>query len=160
MNELDSELVAGHLSTLGYRFTADHDAADVVLYNTCSVRERAEQHRDIVIFPEGTRRPPGAPPDYKSGVVALYEGLELPCVPVALNSGVFWPRRSLRKRSGTIVVELLEPIPPGLPRAEFRRLLIERTETASERLRLEAERELELAQPNATDPANLDREQI
>ncbi|MFT5422625.1 MAG: tRNA-2-methylthio-N6-dimethylallyladenosine synthase [Phycisphaerales bacterium] len=43
MNELDSELVAGQLAALGYRFTADHDAADVVLYNTCSVRERAEQ---------------------------------------------------------------------------------------------------------------------
>ncbi len=116
-------------------------------------RQRAEQHRDIVIFPEGTRRPPGAPPDYRSGVVALYEGLGRPCVPVALNSGVFWPRRSLRKRSGTIVVELQEPIPPGLTRAEFRRLLIERTETASERLRLEAERELGLAAPEKIKPA-------
>ena len=122
-------------------------------------RQRAEQNRDIVIFPEGTRRPPGAPPDYKSGVVALYEGLELPCVPVALNSGMYWPRRSLRKRPGTIVVELLEPIPPGLPRAEFRRILIERIETASERLRLEAEGELGLAEPKATSPATLDLEQ-
>lgn len=107
-------------------------------------RDRAAQHRDIVIFPEGTRRLPGAPPDYKSGVVALYEGLDRPCVPVALNSGMFWPRGSLRKRSGTIVVELLEVIPPGLPRKEFRRLLIERVEAATERLRIEAEHELGL----------------
>ena len=66
-----------------------------------------------MIFPEGTRRPPGAPPDYKPGYVALYEGLELPCVPLALNSGLFWPRRSLMRYPGTIVVEFLEPAPAG-----------------------------------------------
>ena len=122
-------------------------------------RQRAEQHRDIVIFPEGTRRPPGAPPDYKSGVVALYEGLERPCIPVALNSGVFWPRGSLRKRFGTIVVELQEPIPPGLPRAEFRRLLIERIETATERLRIEAQHELGLEKPQSLVATSVKQEQ-
>ena len=70
-----------------------------------------------MIFPEGTRRPPGAPPDYKPGFVALYEGLGLPCVPLALNSGLFWPRRSIVRYPGTIVIEILDPIPPGLPRA-------------------------------------------
>ncbi len=122
-------------------------------------RQRADQHRDIVVFPEGTRRPPGAPPDYKSGIVALYEGLGRPCVPVALNSGVFWPRGSLRKRCGTIVVELQEPIPPGLPRAEFRRLLIEKIETASERLRLEAELEVGLAKPKSPVATSVNQEQ-
>lgn len=101
-------------------------------------RGRAEQNRDIVIFPEGTRRSPGASADYKSGVLALYDGLERPCVPVALNSGMFWPRKSLVRRRGTIVVDILEPIPPGLPRAEFKKLLIERIERASEALRQEA----------------------
>lgn len=105
-------------------------------------RDRAAQNRDVVIFPEGTRRPPGAPPDYKSGVLALYDGLQRPCVPVALNSGVYWARKSLIRRPGTIVVEILEPIPAGLPRAEFKQLLIERIETAAERLRLEALEEL------------------
>ena len=62
-------------------------------------RQRAAQGREIVIFPEGTRRPPGAPPDYKPGYLALYEGLGLPCVPLALNSGLFWPRRSLHALS-------------------------------------------------------------
>jgi 1-acyl-sn-glycerol-3-phosphate acyltransferase len=101
-------------------------------------RSRAAQGREIVVFPEGTRRAPGAPPDYKPGVVALYEGLGLPCVPLALNSGVFWPRRSLRRLPGTIVVEFLEPIPPGLPRARFRAELQTRIEAAASRLAAEA----------------------
>ncbi|KUO62687.1 MAG: acyl-phosphate glycerol 3-phosphate acyltransferase [Alphaproteobacteria bacterium BRH_c36] len=113
-------------------------AAAALRQMIAQARDRASQNRDIVIFPEGTRRPAGAPPDYKSGVLALYDGLERPCVPVALNSGMYWPRGTLLKRSGTVVVEILEPIPPGLPRAEFRRLLIERIETASEALRQEA----------------------
>jgi len=101
-------------------------------------RKRVVDGREIIIFPEGTRRPPGAPPDYKTGVVLLYEALGIPCVPVALNSGLFWPRRSLLRRPGTIVVEFLDPIPPGLPKSEFLSRLIESIETASNRLLAEA----------------------
>ncbi len=114
-------------------------------------RDRADQHRDIVIFPEGTRRAPGAAPDYKPGVMALYDGLERPCVPVALNSGCFWPRGTLLKKPGRIIVEFLDPIPPGLSRAEFKKYLIERIETASERLKEEAEGELNSAAPLRVD---------
>ena len=96
--------------------------------------KRAGQGRDIVIFPEGTRRPPGAPPDYRPGVILLYEALGIPCVPVALNSGYFWPRHSIMRRSGTIIVEFLPAIPPGLPRGEFKALLQDRIETATARL--------------------------
>lgn len=102
-------------------------------------RERAGQGREIVIFPEGTRRPPNAPPDYKPGVLALYEGLALPCVPVALNSGVFWPREGWRRRPGTIIVEILDPIPPGLPRREFQQRLAAVIEDTSARLYLETQ---------------------
>ena len=108
-------------------------------------RKRVVDGREIIIFPEGTRRPPGAPPDYKTGVVLLYEALGIPCVPVALNSGLFWPRRSLLRRPGTIVVEFLDPIPPGLPKSEFLWRLIESIETASNRL---------LAEVKAKEPAS------
>jgi 1-acyl-sn-glycerol-3-phosphate acyltransferase len=101
-------------------------------------RDRISHGRQVVIFPEGTRRPPGADPDYKPGYVALYEALGVPCVPIALNSGLFWPRRKLDRYPGTIVVEVLEPIPPGLPRAEFRKLVEARIEAACDRLLREA----------------------
>src|ERR1700712_5621137 len=73
--------------------------------------------RSVVIFPEGTRKKVGAAPDYKPGVAGLYGQLGVACVPVALNSGVFWT--GFTKYPGTIVLEYLEPIPPGLPRREF-----------------------------------------
>ncbi len=101
-------------------------------------RKRIDDGREIIIFPEGTRRPPGAPPDYKTGIVLLYDALGVPCLPVALNSGLFWPRRSVIRRPGTIVVEILPPIPPGLPREEFLRRLQEAIEGASSRLLVEA----------------------
>ncbi len=90
--------------------------------------------RQLVIFPEGTRRPPGAAPDYKPGIVYLYGKLGLACVPVALNSGLFWPRRSLRLSPGTIVVEVLDPIPPGLDKDAFFTRLRNAIEQASNRL--------------------------
>src|SRR6202035_4620982 len=75
--------------------------------------------RQLVIFPEGTRRPPGAEPSYKPGVVHLYGRAGVPCVPLALNSGLYWPRRSLRRLPGTIVAEVLDPIAPALDKATF-----------------------------------------
>lgn len=102
------------------------------------VRDRAAAGREIVVFPEGTRRAPGAPPDYKSGIIPLYEALKVPCVPVALNSGLFWPRRSWRRYPGTLVVEFLEPIPPGLHRKDFMAKLQQTIEPASWRLVEEA----------------------
>ena len=101
---------------------------------TRDAKDRAAQGRDIVIFPEGTRRTPGAPPAYKPGVLLLYEALGIPCIPVALNSGAFWPRGSVMRRPGTIVLEFLPAIPPGLPRGKFMAELQERIETASARL--------------------------
>lgn len=101
-------------------------------------QDRANSGREIVIFPEGTRMAPGSPPDYKPGYVALYEGLAIPCVPVALNSGLYWPRRSMMRYPGTIIVEFLPAIAPGIPRKEFRRVFEERLEAACDRLLVEA----------------------
>jgi 1-acyl-sn-glycerol-3-phosphate acyltransferase len=96
------------------------------------------QGRQIIIFPEGTRRPPGAPADYKPGIVQMYRGLGVPCLPVALNTGVFWPRRRLAMRPGVAVIEILPPLPAELPRADMLPALIAAIEPASERLLAEA----------------------
>lgn len=104
-----------------------------------SARAAVAQGRPIVMFPEGTRRPPGAPPAYHRGIVALYQTLNVPCVPVALNSGVYWPRRSWRRRPGRIVLEFLPPIAPGLGSDAFLAELQNRIEPASRRLLKEAE---------------------
>ncbi len=90
--------------------------------------------RPIVIFPEGTRTAPGAEAPYHPGVAALYTQLGVPVVPVALNSGLYWGRRTFLKKRGTIRVEILPPIAPGLGRAEFMRVLRERIETATREL--------------------------
>lgn len=90
--------------------------------------------RQVVIFPEGHRGEPGVAGDYKPGVAALYRELDVPVYPVATNSGVHWPAHGFIRRPGTIVFEYLEPIPPGLKRAEFMRVLEERIETASNKL--------------------------
>jgi 1-acyl-sn-glycerol-3-phosphate acyltransferase len=98
-------------------------------------RAVAAEGRSIVIFPEGTRKNPDAAPDYKPGVAGLYTQLRVPCVPVALNSGLFWtgPGGFLKKR-GRIVIEFLPAIPAGLKRAEFMRTLEQRTEEATAKL--------------------------
>jgi 1-acyl-sn-glycerol-3-phosphate acyltransferase len=81
--------------------------------------EEVKHGRQFVIFPEGTRRPPCAPPQYKAGVALIYVDCGVPCLPVALNSGLFWPRRTFLRYPGTLVMEFLDPLPPGLPRDEF-----------------------------------------
>ncbi len=79
--------------------------------------------RQLIIFPEGTRVPIGETKPYKSGVAVVYEEANVPVVPVALNSGICWPRNSWKKYPGLITVQFLEPIPPGLPKKEFMELL-------------------------------------
>jgi 1-acyl-sn-glycerol-3-phosphate acyltransferase len=97
-----------------------------------AAREVLAQGRPILIFPEGTRQKPGAEPDYKPGVAGLYGVLGVACVPVALNSGVYWT--GFLKRPGTIVLQFLEPIPPGLKRDAFMAQLQGRIESATNAL--------------------------
>jgi 1-acyl-sn-glycerol-3-phosphate acyltransferase len=96
-----------------------------------AARRAAEDGRPIVIFPEGTRTPVGARVAYQPGVIALYRDLGLPLVPVAVNSGLFWRRRSFAKHPGRIIVDILPPIPPGGDRRAVMAELQERIETAT-----------------------------
>ena len=96
--------------------------------------EEVRQGRQFVIFPEGTRTAPGAPPQYKAGIGLIYTDCGVTCLPVALNSGLFWPRRTFMRYPGTLVVEFLDPLPPGLPRDEFLVRMKAEIEEASDRL--------------------------
>jgi 1-acyl-sn-glycerol-3-phosphate acyltransferase len=104
-------------------------------------RTEIRRGRQLIIFPEGTRRPPGAEPRYKFGVAHLYAEIGVPCVPVALNSGLYWPRRSFLRWPGTVKVEFLPPIAPGLDQQVFFDRLQHAIETATARLIAEGERE-------------------
>lgn len=97
-------------------------------------KDRFADQRQLVIFPEGHRGEPGVPGDYKPGIAALYRELDVAVHPMATNAGVHWPAHGVLRHPGTIVYEYLEPIPPGLKRAEFMRVLQDRIETASNKL--------------------------
>jgi 1-acyl-sn-glycerol-3-phosphate acyltransferase len=99
-----------------------------------SAKAAIAEGRSIVIFPEGTRVAPGEQRPYQVGIAALYRQLGVPVVPVALNSGLFWPRRKWVKRPGVITLEILPPIAPGLPRKVFMDTLRDRIEAATTRL--------------------------
>jgi len=99
-----------------------------------AAHKAADAGRKLVIFPQGTRIKVGEIKPYKSGVAALYKELDLPVVPMALNSGLFWPKRSFLKKPGTITIEFLPPIPPGLARAELMERLTSDLEGATNRL--------------------------
>ena len=101
-------------------------------------REEAALGRQVVIFPEGTRTAAGAAASYKYGIAHMYDQMKTVCLPVALNSGAFWPRRQFLRHPGTIIVEILEPIPAGMERDAFFALMKDRIETASDRLLSEA----------------------
>ena len=127
--------IFGWLMIKGRMVPVDRGAGSQAL---AAMAERARielaDNRQLIIFPEGTRRPAGAEPRYKYGVAHLYGDEGVPCVPVALNSGLFWPRRSIRRRPGTVVVQILDPIMPGLGKDEFFKRLQDELEAATARL--------------------------
>lgn len=106
--------------------------ADALRRMTQSARQVLAEGRPILIFPEGTRKKPGAAPDYKPGVAGLYGMLGVACVPVALDSGRYW--QGFTKHAGTVNLEFLETIPPGLKRREFMAVLEQRIENATSRM--------------------------
>lgn len=96
--------------------------------------------RQLIIYPEGTRRPPGAAPDYKYGIARIYRDLKVPVVPVVMHPGLFWPRRKFMRYPGHFKVQILPAIPPGLDPDVFHRQLVETMEAASDRLLIDTVR--------------------
>ncbi|MCB1342455.1 MAG: 1-acyl-sn-glycerol-3-phosphate acyltransferase [Pseudooceanicola sp.] len=92
----------------------------------------------LVIYPQGTRVPPGQYLPYKAGTGVLYESLAEPCYPAATNVGLFWPKKGIIRRPGLAVVEFLDPMPPGMARDAFMAELESRIETRSDMLMQEA----------------------
>ncbi|MGB7259674.1 MAG: lysophospholipid acyltransferase family protein [Pseudolabrys sp.] len=112
--------IFGWLLWKGRMVSVDRGAGSQALAKmTARAKHELGGGRQLIIFPEGTRRPAGAEPKYKFGVAHLYAASGAPCLPVALNSGLFWPRRSIRRIPGTVLVEILDPIPPGMDKEAF-----------------------------------------
>ena len=131
--------VFGWLMLKGRMVGVDRSAGMRALISlAAAARAELARGRQLIIFPEGTRRPVGAEPAYKSGIAFLYAQAGVPCLPLALNSGVFWPRRSILRRPGTVVVEILDPIPPGLDKKSFVTRLQQAIEPATAHLIAEA----------------------
>jgi len=103
------------------------------------VAKEFDEPGQLVIYPQGTRVAPGAQTPYKVGSAVLYEGTGYPCVPVATNAGLFWPRTGILRKPGTAVVEFLDPIPPGEERRAFLARLEEAVEGRSDALMREAQ---------------------
>lgn len=102
------------------------------------VAKRKALDGQLVVFPQGTRVAPGATAPWKPGSHLIYRTYGLPCVPAALNTGLFWPRSGVIRRRGVAVVEFLEPLPEGLGPKEFVARLEAAIEPATARLEAEA----------------------
>lgn len=105
------------------------------------VKRMKEQKRPIVIFPQGTRvsiQTTTKQKPYKGGIAKMYQNADMPIVPLALNSGMFWPRNSFFKKPGKVIFEFLPVIEPGLPDKKLMRALEDRIEEKSYALMQEA----------------------
>jgi 1-acyl-sn-glycerol-3-phosphate acyltransferase len=138
--ELEWIPIFGWLMIKGRMVPIDRSAGSQALI-AMTGRAKAElaAGRQLIIFPEGTRRPANAEPRYKLGVAHLYAATGMPCLPVALNSGLFWPRRSIRRLPGTVLVEILDPVVPGLDKDVFFKRLQSDIEAATARLIAESQ---------------------
>ena len=103
-----------------------------------SAKKRIEENRSVCIFPEGTRMKPGTKAPYKSGLLFLAQNLNVPVVPVALNTGLFWAKKSFFRYPGKVIIEFLEPMPDNLDKKEYMALLEQRIEEKCKELNEES----------------------
>ena len=90
--------------------------------------------RPVIIFPQGTRTAVGAKQPYKAGIAKVYRDVQVPIIPMALNSGLFWGRNAFFKKSGVVTFEFLPAIPPGLPPLQMMEQLEKAIEEGTDRL--------------------------
>jgi 1-acyl-sn-glycerol-3-phosphate acyltransferase len=133
--ELQKELMLGWYLQWGRMIPIARDGQAAALKGLLrAARAARDENRSVVIFPEGTRKWIGSAPDYKPGVMAIYRDLGLPCVPIALNTGLVWKPKGIMRDPGVVTFKILPAIPPGLSRDDFMRELETRIETESEAL--------------------------
>lgn len=136
-NELKWLPFAGlHFIALKMIFINRLDGVKSIRHIVKSAKMRMKENRSVIIFPEGTRTTINQNIKYQSGIAALYSTLSVPVLPVALNTGLFWPKSilSLRKNPGTAIIEILPPIYPGLNKNEFLQSLQKIIEERSNKL--------------------------
>ncbi|MCP4392931.1 MAG: 1-acyl-sn-glycerol-3-phosphate acyltransferase [Alphaproteobacteria bacterium] len=108
--------------------------ASALRYMTKEAIKKLNEDKKLIIFPEGTRTPVGSNKPYQPGIAMIYAKSNAPVIPVALNSGMFWERNAFAKKKGTVIIEFLPPIAPGLSKKEFLKTLKDTIETASNKL--------------------------
>ncbi len=116
----------------------DRSAGSAAMKNMLrAAKNRLQDDRPIIIFPEGTRKKPAQTPDYKPGVALLYQNLNVPVIPIATNTGFFWKKSSFLRYPGTVIFEFLEPLPQGLDKKTFMTELQNRIESKCAELNAE-----------------------
>ena len=98
------------------------------------VKARLQKGKSIIIFPEGTRKEPGSNPDYKSGFIGIYKNTKKKILPVALNSGLCWSKKSWILKSGDITIKFLPIIEENLNKVEILQKVQDSIETESNKL--------------------------
>lgn len=123
-----------YLKKLGTIFIDRENKTSTIRDLLSKSRDAVASNRSLFIFPEGTRTKPGENIPYQRGISLLYRDLNIPVVPVALNTGTFWGRKSMFKRPGMIIIDIQPAIPAGLERDQFMDVLQTTINTASDRL--------------------------
>ncbi len=127
-----------YASRIGVAPVRRGDKAKAMKKLIADVEAGGDQPKQLVIYPQGTRVPPGTHKPYKIGAGVLYEKFNKPCIPAATNAGVLWPKRGLYRKPGTVIIHYMAPLPAGLKLKEFMRRLETTVETESDILAQEA----------------------